>query len=295
MSKTPSVGVALGGGGVRGFAHVPALETIDACGIVPTAVAGTSMGALIGALYASGKSGREIRRIVDEHSLTPGGGLKEIFAKMDALLGWLRAIRPAWKGTGLLRADGYVGFLIEQMNAETFADLKIPLLVVATDYHTGEPFVFDEGPLRPALVASMSIPGVFVPVKHKGRLLVDGGVSNNLPYDLLPDTCDLTAAVDVTPTREQDDDEDPKAIDATLAMFDILVDRLTRIKVEAHSPSAYVHPRLVGIRVLEFEKSQEVLSQAEPAMKEFRNQLLRAVAPDCEGQTKGILSQSPHP
>lgn len=280
MSEKPSVGVALGGGGVRGFAHVPALETIDACGIVPAAVAGTSMGALIGALYASGKSGREIRRIVEEHSLTPEDGLKEIFAKKDALLGWLRAVRLSWKGTGLLRADGYVRFLIEQMDAETFADLAIPLLVVATDYYSGEPFVFDKGPLRPALMASMSIPGVFVPVEHEGRLLVDGGVSDNLPYDFLVDACDVTVAVDVAPTRDPAEEEEPGLIDATLAMFDILVDRLTQARVQAHPPSVYVHPRIAGVRVLEFEKSQDVLSQAEPAMSEFRERLLDAVSPE---------------
>lgn len=292
MSEEPSVGVALGGGGVRGFAHVPALETIDACGIVPAAIAGTSMGALIGALYASGKSGREIRRIVEEHSLTPKAGLKEIFAKKDVLLGWLRAIRLAWKGPGLLRADGYVRFLIEQMDAETFADLEIPLLVVTTDFHTGEPFVFDEGPLRPALMASMSIPGVFVPVEHEGRLLVDGGVSNNLPYDLLTDSCDVTVAVDVTPTRDQEAAEDLHLFGATLAMFDILVERLAQAKVEAQPPSVYLHPRLVGIRVLEFEKSQEVFSQAEPAMEEFGERLRKVMAPKADNGTPGEAGET---
>jgi NTE family protein len=287
MSGNPSVGVALGGGGVRGFAHIPVLETIDEFGIVPAAIAGTSMGALIGALYASGKSGREIRRIVEENSLTPKGGLREIFAKKDVLLGWLRAGRLSWKGTGLLRADGYVRFLIEQMDAETFADLEVPLLVVTTDFHSGEPFVFDSGPLRPALMASMSIPGVFVPVEHEGRLLVDGGVSNNLPYDLLADTCEVTVAVDVAPTRDQEAVESPHLVDATLAMFDILVERLARAKVEAHPPSIYVHPRLVGIRVLDFKKSQEVFSQAEPAMMEFRDQLRDVATPNAANRTTG--------
>lgn len=283
MSEKPSVGLALGGGGVRGFAHVPALEAIDECGIVPAAIAGTSMGALIGALYASGKSGQEIRRIVDENSLTTRDGLKEFFAKKDALLGWLRAVRLAWKGTGLLRADGYVHFLIEQMDAETFADLEIPLRVVATDFQSGEPFVFEEGPLRPALMASMSIPGVFVPVEHEGRLLVDGGVSNNLPYDLLADTCDVTVAIDVAPTRGHEDAGEPNLVDATLAMFDILVERMTQFKVEAQPPSIYLHPQLVGFRVLEFEKSQEVLSQAEPAMKGFRDRLRDVAGPNAAG------------
>ena len=292
MRGRPEVGVALGGGGVRGFAHVPALEMIDECKVVPAAIAGTSMGAIIGALYASGKSGREIRRIAEEHSLTSDDGLKEIIAKKDALLGWLRAVRLSWKGKGLLRADGYVRFLFEQMDAETFDDLEIPLRVVATDYHSGEPFVFDEGPLRPALVASMSIPGVFVPVEHEGRLLVDGGVSNNLPYDLLAGACDVTVAVDVAPTRGLEDAGGPNLFDATLAMFDILVERMTQFKIEDRPPSVYVHPKLVGIRVLEFEKVQEVFDQAEPAMTEFRARLIDAVSPDRDGRTTGESMES---
>ena len=266
-------GVALGGGGVRGLAHVPALETIDACGIEPTAVTGTSMGAIIGVLYASGKSGKEIHHIVEEHILTRRDGIKGVYAKKNALLRWLDAFRVAWKGTGLLKADGFLRHLIGQVEATRFEELQIPLRVIATDYHSAQAVVFDSGPLLPALKASMSIPGVFVPVEHEGRILVDGGVSNNLPYDLLPDGCDVSIAVDVTPTREKEESGPPNMIDATLGMFDMLVERITRAMIEDHPPDIYFHLRIVDTRILEFDKAEDVLKQADKAVAELRDKL----------------------
>jgi len=272
-TNSNTVGVALGGGGVRGLAHVPALETIDACGITPTVMAGTSMGAIIGALYASGKSAREIRGIVQQHIVARDDGIKDVYAKKDSLMKWLHSVRLAWKGSGILEADGFLRHLIEQMDVTRFEDLKIPLHVVATDFYSGESVVFDSGPLLPALKASMSIPGVFVPVEHEGRILVDGGVSNNLPYDILLNECDKTIAIDVSPTREKSDAEPPSMIDVTLGMFDILVERITKTMIEAHPPTIYFHPRLVGIRILDFDKTEDVFAQMEQAVAEFKDRL----------------------
>lgn len=255
------------------MAHVPALETIDACGIEPTALAGTSMGAIIGAMYASGKSGTEIRGIIEAHIVARGDGIKEIYAKKGALLKWLSGVRLAWRGTGLLKADRFLQHVLEQMDATTFEELKIPLLVVATDFYSGEPVVFDSGPLLPALKASMAIPGVFVPVEHDGKILVDGGMSNNVPYDLLADRCEVTIAVDVAPTRKREDADPPNMIDATLGMFDILVERITKTMLEQRPPTIYVRPELVGIRILEFDKAEDVFEQSKEAMAELRNRL----------------------
>jgi NTE family protein len=270
-----TVGVALGGGGVRGLAHVPALATIEACGIRPAVLAGTSMGAIIGALYASGKSAKDLCGIVEHHIIGRDDRIKDIYAKKDSLLKWLTSVRLAWKGSGLLEADGFLRHLLDQMNASRFEDLKIPLHVVATDFYSGESVVFNRGPLLPALKASMSIPGIFVPVEHEGRILVDGGVSNNLPFDLLAPRCDVTIAIDVAPTREINDAEPPNMLDATLGMFDMLVERITTSMVLAQPPHVYFHPRLVGIRVLDFDKAEDVLEQTEQAIGEFKKMLAK--------------------
>lgn len=267
------IGVALGGGGVRGLAHVPALEIIDACGIAPAAMTGTSMGAIIGALYASGLSGKDIRQMVEQYLIKPDDRLKDVYRKRGSLLKWLGSVRVARKGGGLLNAERFLQHLFEGINVKTFEELKIPLRVVATDFYTGHAVVFDRGDLLPAIQASMSIPGIFVPVQHQGSILVDGGMANNLPYDLLPEECNTTIAIDVSPTRQKKDTEPPNMFDATLGMFDILVEKVTESMLKNHPPSIYVHPRLVDIRVLDFQKTAEVLEQARPAMDDFRVRL----------------------
>ncbi len=236
------------------------------------------MGALIGVLYAAGRSGKDIRRFVEQHLITRDDGIRDLYAKRASLLIWLKAARLSWTGTGLLQADRFLRYLIEQMDVTRFEDLRIPLRVVATDFYSGEPIVFDSGPLLPALKASMSIPGVFVPVEHAGRILVDGGVSNNLPYDILPEPCDLTIAVDVSPTREIGDADPPSMLDATLGMFDMLVSRGTKAMIDKHPPDIYFHPRLVGIRILEFEKAEDVFKQVQADLPRLKEWLETAIA-----------------
>lgn len=267
------VGVALGGGGVRGLAHVLALETMDACGITPTALAGTSMGSIVGALYASGQSGKEIREGIEQHIITRGDRFKDIYRKKGDLIKWLKVVRPAWGLSGLLKADGFLHYLLEEIRVDTFEELKIPFHVMAADFYRGEPVVFNTGELLPAIRASMSIPGIFVPVEHNGKILVDGGVVNNLPYDLLLDECDITIAIDVAATREVGETKPPNLIDATLGMFDILVDRVTENMMKERPPTIYFRPKLVGIRTLDFEKIKTVFEQAQPAMEELKTKL----------------------
>lgn len=268
-----NVGVALGGGGVRGIAHVVALEMIDELGITPTAVTGTSMGSIVGALYAAGMSGQEIRGRLDHLVIKKGEGLRDIYRKKEHLIKWVKAFRPAVGGKGLVRADGLMQYLLDALKVDTFEALKIPFQAVATDFYRCSPVVFSEGALLPALRASMSIPGVFTPVEHGGRILVDGGLVNNLPYDLLPETCDVTIAIDVAATRDPDQTKPPSALDAVLSTFDMLVDNGIAAMLKQHSPTIYIRPDLGGIRVLEFDRIELVLERARPAMDELKTKL----------------------
>lgn len=272
-----NVGCALGGGGVRGLAHIPALETMDACGVRPARLAGTSMGAIMAAFYASGWSGKKIRSFIEQHIIERDDNWKTLYPKRRGLLKWLSAFGISFKGQGLLKVDGLLAYLIESIQAETFEDLQIPLKIVATDFHAGTPVIFDRGPLWPAIQASISIPGVFVPVEHDGRILVDGGVVNNLPYDLLADDCEATIAVDVIATPEEECSDSPHMVDAILGMLDVLVAQLTQVKLAEKPPTIYVRPKLIGIRALDFMKADEVLDQAAPAMEEFRGLLAEKV------------------
>jgi NTE family protein len=275
---TKRIGVALGGGGVRGLAHVLALETIDAVGSRPAAVAGTSMGAIIGALYAAGHSGADIEAGVRRHLVSRDDGLKDVLAKRSDLLKWLRLVRIETGRGGLLSPDGFLAYLFDEIGVTTFEALKLPLRVVATDFWTGEQVVFDSGDLLTAVKASMAIPGVFAPVVKDGRVLVDGGVVNNVPYDILADMCERTIAVDVSPVRLPRDREIPNAIEAVVGMFDILADRVTGLKLAANPPSIYLRPPIERVQPLEFDKVERVFAQAAPVMAGFRADLERLAA-----------------
>lgn len=277
-----TLGLALGGGGVRGLAHVLALETLDAMGLEPACIAGTSMGAIVGALYASGLSGAQIHDGITQHIITHDDSLADIYRKKRELFKWFTTLRPAWGSTsGLLKADGFLNFLMEEIRVETFEELRIPLKVVATDFYSGKAVLFSQGSLFPAIQASMSIPGVFVPVEHEGRVLVDGGVADNLPYGLLLEQCDCTVAIDVAPTRDPNQSKAPNLIDAILGMFDTLVERVVSENLRQCAPTVYVRPRLVGIRTLDFDKIETVFDQARPAMAGLRDKL-HAVRGDAE-------------
>src|SRR5579883_2619020 len=171
------LGIALGGGGAKGLAHVLMLEALDELGMRPACLAGTSIGAVLGVLYCSGMSGRDIRGLItgmvprDDDSLRGVASNRRFFR-------WLEFIAPQFDGTGLLRTERFISRLFESVGAASFDQLAIPLRVVAADFWSREEVVLDSGPLRPAVQASMSLPGVFSPVVIGGRVLVDGGAGN---------------------------------------------------------------------------------------------------------------------
>lgn len=203
-ASAPSIGLALGSGGAGGLAHIAMLQVFDDPGIKPARIAGTSIGAIIGALYAAGLDAKEIHAIFDEFG---GSGL-------DMLSGLLEA-EGGFSPTGLLEIDlgqggvldatRFMDFLASKIDASDFSDLPIALEVVATDYWTGETVVFKEGDLFRALAASSAVPGIFPPVRQGDRLLIDGGTSNPLPSDLLVGRHELVVAIDVSGSIEARD------------------------------------------------------------------------------------------
>lgn len=270
---TNSVGVALGGGGARGLAHMQALEVIDCCGIRPVALAGTSMGALIGTLYAAGISGGEMRERFNRHTLHGSEPLNERLSKSGNLFQWLRGVRPQLTRAGLLNATMFLRNLLKEVGVESFEDLHIPLQIIATDFWSGEEVVFHKGPLLPAISASIAIPGVFTPVVVDGRVLVDGGLVNNVPFDRLRPLCEHTVAIDVSRTRPPDGNHVPGMVDSIVGMFDLLIKRNTEARIAQAPPSIYIKPAFTDIRILDFHKSASVFHQAEPAMARLREAL----------------------
>lgn len=271
------VGIALGGGGVRGLAHISILQVLDDLQIRPAVIAGTSMGSIVGALYASGMSAREIREVIERRLILKNDTWRDVIEKREDLLKWVSAFKPDFSGSGLINAQGILNSLLNEIKVDSFEDLEIPLLVVAADYWSAEEVIFERGELLPALQASMAVPGVFSPVSIEGRTLVDGGVVNLVPYDLLMGRADFIIAVNVSRVRFAGEDEIPNALEAVLGTFDIMQTTMLADKLERLKPDIYVWPQIRDIRMLDFTKIEEVFAQATSAAEELRKQLLRVL------------------
>ncbi len=268
-----NIGLALGGGGVRGLAHILILEALDDLGIKPSLLAGTSMGAIIGALYASGMSGKEIRERINQHLILKDDTWRDIIAKKADLLKWVTAFSAEFQRGGLLKTQRFFEYLFSEIGKRTFEELEIPLLVVAADYWAKEEVVFETGDLLPALQASMAVPGVFAPVAFADKVLVDGGVVNLVPYDLLAARVDFTIAVDVSKARNPGKPGIPSALESVLGAFDIMQASALAAKMKHRKPDLYVQPDIQGIRMFDFGRIEEVFLQATPAADWLRKQL----------------------
>ena len=158
----PSIGLALGGGFARGMAHIGVLKVLEQEGIPVRAVAGTSVGALIGACYCSGLSSDELTQVAHSVRFTT-------FAR------WTLSRQ------GFASNDRMVSFLTRTLKVKTFEELRVPLAVTATDFNTGEGVVFHSGGIIDPVRASCAYPGMFLPVEIRGRYLVDGMLSHPVP------------------------------------------------------------------------------------------------------------------
>lgn len=184
VHKKVKIGLALGGGGARGIAHIGAIKAFEELGITFDYVAGTSAGSIIGALYAYGKSAKEIEELAK--------GLK----KKDIMRGMIPFIKPA--NTDRLE---------EQLNKAfgdltVFSEMKVPLSVVCTDLKTGKEIDFDYGNVSKVVSGSCAVPGVFTPVVYEDMHLVDGGLRNNIPADVVKKMgANVVFAIDVNHLR----------------------------------------------------------------------------------------------
>jgi len=189
-TRRPLLGIALGGGGARGFAHIGVLKILEGEGIQAQLMAGTSMGAVIAALYASGMSAKEIEDIALGMS-----NFNNIGNMVKLLDGNLTRLRNVISNTAIQE------YLAEMFGGKkNFADLKIPLALAAVDVLHARDVALQEGDLIEAISASMALPGIIAPLQKGDSLLVDGGSLNNVPADLVDSMgAEVTVAVDVSP------------------------------------------------------------------------------------------------
>jgi len=174
------IGMALSGGGVRGIAHLGVLKALKEQGIEPDMISGVSAGAIVGALYAVGHSPDAVLEII-------------ISTRM------FRFLRPAMSRVGLLKMEKTDEIYLKYLTGNCFENLKIPLIVSATNLNEGETVYFSRGELIKTIQASSCIPVLFEPMRFNGGTYVDGGILNNLPVEPLLDTCDCIIGVHSNP------------------------------------------------------------------------------------------------
>lgn len=270
----PRIGIALGGGGAKGLAHIPMLEVLDELGLRPHRIAGCSVGSVIGVLYAAGMSGRAIRELIDSLTVSEDESwLESLFS--ENLGRWFDFAKLELGNGGVIDSTGLTAFLQEHIEVERFEQLVVPLSVVATDFWSREQVVFDAGELWSAIRASIAIPGLFEPVQRDGRLLVDGGLVNPVPYDLLFEDCDLVIAVDVLGERSTDSGEGPSYFETTFNTFQIMQNSIMREKRRQREPDIYLKPPIENVRVLEFYKADEIYAQAQGERERLQRLLRR--------------------
>lgn len=267
-----TIGIALGGGGAKGLAHVVLLEALEELGVRPAYVSATSIGAIIGVLYCSGFSPREMRSELTRMSFSEADVTRSL-SRIKGILKWFDFVSPDRQRGGLLNAEGFMAFLFERVRPRTFGELETPLRVVACDFWKREEVVLDAGELMPAVQASMSLPGIFAPVVMGERVLVDGGAVNPVPYDRLPETCDFRIAIDVIGRRSEAVDRRPSLNDAVFNTFQIMEKSIIRQKLEISPPDLYLEPKIVDVRILEFFKAEQVFRQALPAKDRLKREL----------------------
>lgn len=285
---TPRVGIALGSGAARGLAHIGVLQALDEAGIRPHVVAGTSIGALVGAAYACGQLAQLDAWV---RSLT----ISSVVSFMDFRL-----------NGGMIKGARLMNLFRGQFRDLAIEELELPFAAVATDLHTGREIWLREGPTIDAVRASIALPGLFSPVWYNGRVLVDGGLVNPVPVSLTRAMdADIVIAVDLNadivgrhlrrrPANEevavaapatewlrrlQDNLSEllpmpappepplPSMLDVVASSLNIMQARITRSRMAGDPPEVVLAPRLAHLGLLDFHRAEEAIEAGRTAVQ----------------------------
>ena len=275
-SGDPSVAIAFGGGGARGIAHIHVIETLNAMGIEPVAISGSSIGAIMGAAMASGLSGKEIREFALESIGKPTNAIGRIWKAARP-----RGMRDAMEG-GLRLGQFNVERILEEFLPETvarrFEDLKIPAKIMVTDYYDHCEVVCDSGDLRLAVAASAAIPAVFRPVMVDNRVMIDGGIFNPVPFDQITGLADIIIGIDVVGLPSGVPGQPPSTIDMMFGANQLMMQSIIGMKCKTHPPDILLRPEVHQFRVLDFLKAKEILEESAGVAEQLKRDLDAAFA-----------------
>jgi NTE family protein len=271
----PEIALALGAGGARGLSHIAVLEAFDELGLKPARISGCSIGAIVGAAYAAGLSGRQLR----EHVLSTFRDRARVIARvLDCRVGKLADLVRGLGNPVLIDGERLLDLFWPEAVPDRFEELAIPFTAVATDYYRQTEVALGEGPLTPAVAASLAIPGLVRPVALGGRVLIDGGAIDALPYRDLLAPGRIVVAVDVSaPMAEPGEARIPGAIEAIVGASQILTRTLVQRLIEQEPPDILIRAGTDRTGGLDFFKAKAILAAAEPIKDEVKRALERAL------------------
>jgi NTE family protein len=253
------LGIVLSGGGSRGLVHAGILKALTEAGIAPECISGSSSGALIGALYAAGYDLEDTLRFFDDTNP-------------------IRFSRFALRKAGFLDSEKITHDLEKWFPDDSFAALSVPLYVVATDLVSGQLEIFSSGRLIGALLASSSVPFVFTPTRHGGRLFVDGGVLNNFPIEPLIGQCDAILGVYASPLHDASG-EFTTSFAVTQRALAIGMYHASRRKFD-QAGLVLCPPELARYATFDIKRHPEIAEIGYQAARERMDEIRRLVEPD---------------
>ncbi|HEY3049821.1 MAG TPA: patatin-like phospholipase family protein [Polaromonas sp.] len=247
VAKKPlKIGLALGGGAARGFAHVGVIAVLEEAGLRPQVVVGTSAGSLVAALYASGKTSAQLQQTALN--------MEEV-----AFTDWMLPI----VGRGMFRGDALARYVNELVAGRLIENMAIPLGIVATDLNSGQAVLFQRGDTGTAVRASSAVPAVFVPVKINGREYVDGGLVSPVPVRFARQMgADVVIAVDISSPPEANPADGTLQI--LLQTFAIMGKSINHYELK--DAEVVVRPSLVGLKSADFSARQRAIDSGRAAM-----------------------------
>jgi NTE family protein len=246
VKKPLKIGLALGGGAARGFAHVGVIAVLEEAGLRPQMVVGTSAGSLVAAIYATGKTGAQLQQTAL--------GMEEV-----AITDWMLPII----GKGMFRGDALGRYVNQLVGGRLIEHMAIPLGIVATDLGSGQAVLFRSGDTGTAVRASSAVPAVFVPVRIGGREYVDGGLVSPVPVRFARQMgADIVIAVDISSPPEGNPADDTLQI--LLQTFAIMGKSINQYELK--EADVVVRPSLAGLRSADFSARKLAIDSGRAAM-----------------------------
>lgn len=254
----PRIGLALGGGAARGFAHVGVIQVLEEAGIRPSLVSGTSAGSVVAALYASGKNGKQLQKVAET-------------MEEATIADWTLPLF----NRGMLRGDALARYVNGQVGAKLIEDMALPLGIVATDLNTGQAMLFQRGDTGTAVRASSAVPAVFLPVSISGHEYVDGGLVSPVPVRAARQMgAELVIAVDISNAPEGN--LAGGTLDVLLQTVSIMSKSINYFELK--EADVVVRPALLGVSSADFGSRKKSIEAGRLAMQQLMPQLRAAIA-----------------